>query len=325
MCRLSILVFRFRLLPPLATALSATVRAERKQQLVLSSVAFVTDARVALSKQAGGKRRWHNTSWGRGVVSANGSAGQGGVGLRSVEQGRDAGMQEGIGIVSEIGDRLAAVGSKINAACAEIDRDPSEVELIAVSKTFDADAIRPVLEAGQRHFGENRVQEAQGKWPELRAGVSDVVLHLIGPLQSNKAKEAVALFDAIHSVDRPKIAKAIADETARQGRTLELFIQVNTGEEPQKAGIAPTELPDFIAYCRTECGLEVSGLMCIPPVDDAPAPHFALLKKLAARHELAKLSMGMSADYGNGGPIRSQLCPCRVCDFWLQGIASRQR
>ena len=169
--------------------------------------------------------------------------------------------------------------------------------LIAVSKTFDAGAITPIIEAGQRAFGENRVQEAKAKWPGLMSAYPGLALHLIGPLQSNKAKEAVALFDAIHSVDRPSICEALAKETALQKRQPQLFVQLNTGEEPQKAGVAPAQADAFIASCREKYGLAVSGLMCIPPVNEAPAPHFALTAKIAARNGLKNLSMGMSADF----------------------------
>uniref|UniRef100_UPI003BAA33BC YggS family pyridoxal phosphate-dependent enzyme n=1 Tax=Stappia sp. TaxID=1870903 RepID=UPI003BAA33BC len=192
---------------------------------------------------------------------------------------------------------LAGIRDTIARAERAAGRASGEVTLVAVSKTFDADAIRPVLEAGQRVFGENRVQEAQGKWPGLREEFSGVELHLIGPLQSNKAKEAVALFDVIHSIDREKIARALKAECEAQGRNLRFFIQVNTGEEPQKAGIAPQEADAFIALCREELGLDIAGLMCIPPVDEVPAPHFALLAKIAARNGLSGLSMGMSSDF----------------------------
>ena len=192
---------------------------------------------------------------------------------------------------------LAAVEAEIARACKEARRDRAAVTLLAVSKTFDADAITPVIAAGQRAFGENRVQEAKGKWPALTSVYSDVVLHLIGPLQSNKAKEAVALFDAIHSVDRPSICEALAKEIESQKRQPELFVQLNTGEEPQKAGVAPGDADAFIASCREKYGLVISGLMCIPPVDEAPAPHFALTAKIAARNGLNNLSMGMSADF----------------------------
>ena len=193
--------------------------------------------------------------------------------------------------------RLAETHERIAAAAKEARREPADVCLIAVSKTFEADAIRPVLDAGQRHFGENRVQEAKGKWPELKAQYPDVFLHLIGPLQSNKTKEAVELFDAIHSIDRPKIARAIAEEMQRQKRTLRLFVQVNTGEESQKAGVTPQELPELLRLCRDDLKLQIGGLMCIPPVDEEPAIHFAFLEKLAAEHGLSELSMGMSDDY----------------------------
>ena len=192
---------------------------------------------------------------------------------------------------------LAAVEQQIARACKEFGRDRAEVTLIAVSKTFGAEAIVPVIAGGQRVFGENRVQEAKTKWPALISDHPGLVLHLIGPLQSNKAKEAVALFDAIHSVDRPSICEALAKEIKSQGRHPQLFVQVNTGEEPQKAGVAPQDTDAFIAACRDRYGLDISGLMCIPPVDQAPAPHFALTAKIAARNGLKNLSMGMSADF----------------------------
>ena len=192
---------------------------------------------------------------------------------------------------------LAAVEEAVAKACREARRDRASVTLIAVSKTFDADAIEPVIATGQRVFGENRVQEAKAKWPGLISAYPGIALHLIGPLQSNKTKEAVALFDAIHSVDRPSLCEALAKEFRSQTRRPQLFVQLNTGEEPQKAGIAPGEADSFIASCRDKYGLEISGLMCIPPVDDAPAPHFALTAKIAARNGLKNLSMGMSADF----------------------------
>jgi pyridoxal phosphate enzyme (YggS family) len=192
---------------------------------------------------------------------------------------------------------LASVEYDIFRACNEARRDRASVTLIAVSKTHHADAILPVIAAGQRVFGENRVQEAKAKWPGLISATPDVALHLIGPLQSNKAKDAVALFDAIHSVDRPSICEALAKEIDLQKRIPQLFVQLNTGEEPQKAGIAPAEADAFIAACKDRYGLQISGLMCIPPLDDAPAPHFALTAKIAARNGLANLSMGMSADF----------------------------
>jgi pyridoxal phosphate enzyme (YggS family) len=200
-------------------------------------------------------------------------------------------------VTSHSPNALAAVEQEIARACSDAKRDRTSVTLIAVSKTFAADAIVPVIESGQRVFGENRVQEAKGKWPALISAYKGLTLHLIGPLQSNKAKEAVALFDAIHSVDRPSICQALAKEIESQTRRPQLFVQINTGEEPQKAGIAPQEADAFIASCRDNYGLEISGLMCIPPVDEAPAPHFALTAKIAARNGLKNLSMGMSADY----------------------------
>ena len=186
---------------------------------------------------------------------------------------------------------------EIALACRDAKRDPASVELIAVSKTFDAPAIAPVIAAGQRHFGENRVQEARSKWPDLMSAQPGIKLHLIGPLQSNKAKDAVALFDAIHTVDRPSICEALAKEMKSQNRQPLLFAQINTGEEPQKAGVAPQDADDFLKSCREQYGLTISGLMCIPPVDEAPAPHFALTAKIAARNGLTLLSMGMSADF----------------------------
>ena len=192
---------------------------------------------------------------------------------------------------------LAAVDVEIAKACTQAGRPRDSVTLVAVSKTFEADAIVPALAAGQRVFGENRVQEAKQKWPDLTARFPQTQLHLIGPLQSNKAKEAVALFDAIHAVDRDSLCEALSREIDRQSRTLQLFVQINTGEEPQKAGIAPSDADAFLVRCRDVHGLTISGLMCIPPVEDAPAPHFALLAKIAARHRLPHLSMGMSADF----------------------------
>lgn len=193
--------------------------------------------------------------------------------------------------------RLKRVRDEIVSAANAAKRSPADVELIAVSKTFNADAVHPVLVAGHRVFGENRVQEAERKWPVLKDDFPDIQLHLIGPLQSNKAKDAVALFDVIHTIDREKIAQAIAGEIAKQQRTLKLFVQVNTGEEPQKAGIMPREAKAFVALCRAELKLPIIGLMCIPPVDEEPAVHFAFLAKLAREMDLQCLSMGMSSDF----------------------------
>jgi PLP dependent protein len=191
---------------------------------------------------------------------------------------------------------LAAVKKRIEDAARAAQRDPGEITLIAVSKTFPAEAIKPLLQAGHRHFGENRVQEAKGKWPELKRLSPDARLHLVGPLQSNKAADAVKLFDVIHTIDREKLARVIADELRRQERAVELFIQVNTGQEAQKSGVAPEQADDLIALCRDELKLPIAGLMCLPPVDEEAAFHFALLGKIARRSGLSKLSMGMSAD-----------------------------
>jgi pyridoxal phosphate enzyme (YggS family) len=194
-------------------------------------------------------------------------------------------------------DRLAEVKGHIAEAARAADRSPSDVTLVAVSKTHGADRVRELLEVGHRVFGENRVQEAEGKFPDLKAAFPDLELHLIGPLQTNKARDAVALFDVIQSVDRERLAAALAKEMEKLGRRPACYIQVNTGEEPQKAGILPKDVDAFVALCRDQYGLPIVGLMCIPPVDEEPALHFALLAKMAARNGLAKLSMGMSADY----------------------------
>jgi pyridoxal phosphate enzyme (YggS family) len=192
---------------------------------------------------------------------------------------------------------LAAVRDDIASACREAGRDPLSVTLVAVSKTFGADAVAPVIAAGQRVFGENRVQEAKAKWPPLLAQHSGIELHLIGPLQSNKAREAVALFHAVHSLDRASLAEALSKEVKKQDRHPVLFVEINTGAEPQKAGVLPQDTDAFVAACRDTYGLEISGLMCIPPQNEAPAPHFALTAKIARRNGLKLLSMGMSADF----------------------------
>jgi len=199
--------------------------------------------------------------------------------------------------MSEGADRLAEVSRRIAEAAQAANRNPADVTLVAVSKTHGADRVRELLDVGHRIFGENRVQEAQGKFPDLKATWPDLELHLIGPLQTNKARDAVALFDVIQSVDREKLAVALAKEMERLGRQPACYIQVNTGEEPQKAGILPKDLDAFVAACRDQYQLPVVGLMCIPPVDEEPALHFALLAKMAVRNGLAKLSMGMSSDY----------------------------
>jgi PLP dependent protein len=189
------------------------------------------------------------------------------------------------------------VREEIAAACRDAGRDPATVTPVAVSKTFGAEAIVPVIDSGQRIFGENRVQEAKAKWPPLTGQYPGLELHLIGPLQSNKAREAVALFDAIHSLDRASLAEALAKEIGKQGRRPALFVEINSGAEPQKAGILPQDTDAFVAACRDTYGLEISGLMCIPPHDEPPAPHFALTAKIAQRNGLKLLSMGMSADF----------------------------
>jgi PLP dependent protein len=194
-------------------------------------------------------------------------------------------------------DRLAEVRQHIAAAARAAGRDPASVTLVAVSKTHGADRVRELLDAGQRVFGENRVQEAEEKFPALKAAYPDLALHLIGPLQTNKAREAVALFDVIQSVDRERLAATLAKEMTRSGRRPDCYVQVNTGEEPQKAGVLPAELDAFVASCRDAHKLPIAGLMCIPPVDEEPALHFGLLAKMAARNGLARISMGMSADY----------------------------
>lgn len=194
---------------------------------------------------------------------------------------------------------LQEIKSRIAVAAREAGREPRDVTLIAVTKTFGVDAIRPLLQSGHRDFGENRVQEAQSKWPALKAEYPDVRLHLIGPLQSNKVGDAVALFDAIHSIDRLKIAGAIKMAMVFQCRDLQLFVQVNTGEEPQKSGVVPADLSKVLDMCRKPEGwdLKIAGLMCIPPVEEEPAVHFAFLEKLAKEAGLKGLSMGMSGDY----------------------------
>jgi PLP dependent protein len=198
---------------------------------------------------------------------------------------------------STIETPLVKVRDEIARACVAARRDPASVTLVAISKTFDAAAIEPVIAAGQRVFGENRVQEAKAKWPALKERHGGIELHLVGPLQSNKAREAVVLFDAIHSVDRPSLCEALAKEIARQGRTPTLFVEINTGAEPQKAGVLPEETDAFITACRERYGLAIAGLMCLPPADEPPAPHFALTAKIARRNGLSLLSMGMSADF----------------------------
>ena len=197
----------------------------------------------------------------------------------------------------DVASSFRAVMSEIAEAARRAGRDPEAVKLIAVSKTVPADAIEEAIANGQRGFGENRVQEAMAKWPGLQERHPGLELHLIGPLQSNKVRDAVELFDVIHSVDRPKIASALAEEMKRVGKRPRLLVQVNTGEEPQKAGVLPSETDAFVGLCRDELGLPIEGLMCIPPLDEEPSMHFALLAKIAALLGLKELSMGMSGDF----------------------------
>lgn len=199
--------------------------------------------------------------------------------------------------MSDAASRLAEIRRRVADAEAAAGRPAGSVRLIAVSKLFNSDAVRPLIDAGHREFGENRVQEAVRKWPPLKEAYPDLRLHLIGPLQSNKTADAVRLFDAIHSLDRDRIAAAIAAEAAKQGRRPDLLVQVNTGGEPQKAGVAPEEAALFVERCRIAHGLVIDGLMAIPPVDEPPGPHFALLAKLADKAGLRRLSMGMSGDF----------------------------
>lgn len=198
--------------------------------------------------------------------------------------------------MTSVAANIAGLNNKIRTACESAGRDPAAVHLVAVSKTQSSARIDEALAAGQRLFGENRVQEAKDHWAARRGAYPDLKLHLIGPLQTNKVKDAVALFDCIETLDREKLVDALLREMKKQNRFLPCFIQVNTGEEPQKAGVSPAALPVLLDYAR-KAGLEIRGMMCIPPVNEPPAPHFALLRKLAARHNLPELSMGMSADY----------------------------
>ena len=201
---------------------------------------------------------------------------------------------------SDVAAQLGEVRARIARAARDAGRDAATVALVAVSKTFPAEHVRPALAAGQRVFGENRVQEAQAKWPALREAHPGVELHLIGPLQSNKARDAVACFDVIETVDRPKIAEVLANEIARAGKPVKLFVEVNTGAEPRKAGILTGDADEFLRHCREALGLAIAGLMCIPPVGEQASPHFALLRTIAERNGIALLSMGMSADFELG-------------------------
>ena len=197
----------------------------------------------------------------------------------------------------DVAANLAGLRVSIAAAAKQAGRAPEDITLVAISKVHREDRILPALEAGHRVFGENRVQEAAAKWPALKDRFSGIELHLVGPLQTNKVRQALDLFDVIETVDRPKLARALAAEMAKTQRSMPCYIQVNTGEEPQKAGIMPGEADDFITLCRDELSLAVAGLMCIPPLDEEPALHFALLAEIAKRHGIERLSMGMSADY----------------------------
>ncbi|MEM1020404.1 MAG: YggS family pyridoxal phosphate-dependent enzyme [Pseudomonadota bacterium] len=221
-------------------------------------------------------------------------------------------------------ERLDAVLADIARYAKRNDRDPADIALMAVSKTKSAEDIRPVLAAGHRLFGENKVQEAAEKWPDLRAAYPDVTLALIGPLQSNKARQAIQVFDRIDSVDREKIARALARVMQEEDCQIPILVQVNTGEEAQKAGVAPMEADAFIAFCREECGLDVQGLQCIPPADDHPAPHFALLGKIAARNDLGILSMGMSADYDAAIAMGSTIVRVGTAIFGARTLAPKQ-
>jgi hypothetical protein len=218
---------------------------------------------------------------------------------------------------------LKAIRARLNAVLAEAGRK-DEVAVVAVSKSCGAERILPLLEAGHRTFGENRVQEARAKWPALKERFPGVELHLVGPLQTNKVKDALALFDVIETLDRPKLARALADAGPPLAR---LFVQVNTGAEPQKAGVRPEEADAFIALCRDECGLSVEGLMCVPPADEGPGPHFALLAKIAGRNGLRALSMGMSGDFAIGaqlGATHVRLGTALFGERALAGAESRQ-
>jgi PLP dependent protein len=206
-------------------------------------------------------------------------------------------MEEEPDASSEVAGRLRLVRQEIALAAEAADRDPAEVRLVAVTKTVASSAIEEAINAGQRIFGENRVQEARNKWPDLREQHAGLEFHLIGPLQTNKVRDAVALFDVIETVDRPKLARALAEEMRRAGKSPRLFAQINTGEEPQKAGVLPGEVDEFITLCRETFGLSIEGLMCIPPLDEEPATHFALLAKIAERLGVKELSMGMSGDF----------------------------
>jgi pyridoxal phosphate enzyme (YggS family) len=224
-------------------------------------------------------------------------------------------------VFSEISAARADVLARIHAAAKSVGRDPALVGLVAVSKVQPDERIEAMLAAGQRVFGENRVQEAEARWAHRRAAYPDLELRLIGPLQSNKAREAVALFDVIETLDREKLAGALADACAKAGRVPRMYVQVNTGEEEQKAGVAPLEADAFIAKVRDVYGFLVEGLMCIPPADEPAGPHFALLAKIAARNGVAKLSMGMSADYETAVMFGATSAASSFDWLWLRPMA----
>ena len=196
-----------------------------------------------------------------------------------------------------VADNLRDLSARIVKTARNANRTPDDVTLVAISKVHGVEAAQDALAAGHRVFGENRVQEAQQKWPELKAAYPDVVLHLVGPLQTNKVRDAVALFDVIETLDRPKLAAKLAEEMAQQSRSIPCFVQINTGEEPQKAGVLPKEADAFIQSCRSDYGLKIDGLMCIPPQEENPSMHFAFLREIACRNDVPSLSMGMSADF----------------------------
>ncbi|MCD8497528.1 MAG: YggS family pyridoxal phosphate-dependent enzyme [Alphaproteobacteria bacterium] len=222
--------------------------------------------------------------------------------------------------MNQIAQNIEIIQKTIAKAAKRAGRKAEDVHLVAVSKVQPDDKIEAALSAGHRLFGENRVQEAQSRWHERRAHYPDLKLHLIGPLQTNKAKDAVALFDVIETLDREKLARGLAAEMQKQGRKLPCFIQINTGDEDQKAGINPRNLPEFLELCRDECGLDIRGLMCIPPVDEPPALHFALLKKLAKEHGLPGLSMGMSADFEKAIPLGATYVRVGTGVFGARGL-----
>jgi pyridoxal phosphate enzyme (YggS family) len=228
-------------------------------------------------------------------------------------------------MTADIAARLAAVRAEIAATAAACGRRAEEIELVAVSKTHSAGAVEAAIAAGQRLFGENRVQEAAEKYPALKARHQELRLHLIGPLQTNKVRLAAELFDVIQTVDRPRLAEALATERDKRGRCPELFVQVNTGEEPQKAGVALEEADALVALCRDRLGLPVRGLMCIPPVAEEPSPHFALLREIARRNGLGGLSMGMSGDFAVAIRLGATLVRVGTAIFGERPVSAARR